>query len=217
MAAAGQKLWDKTYGGSDWDQASAVTMTKDGGALLAGYTSSKGAGSKDMYLVRVDKNGQKLWDKTYGGSEWDKAYAMTMTKDGGALLAGYTSSKGAGSNDMYLVRVDKDGQKLWDKTYGGSKRDLATAITMTKDGGALLAGVTSSKGAGGEDMYLVRVDKDGQKLWDKTYGGSYDDVAYAVTLTKDGGALLAGRTSSKGAGGYDMYLVRVDNVLETGE
>jgi len=177
--------------------------------LVFGWTISSMTGCSNP----ADGNSQKVtenwddthWDRTYGGAKIDSARAIALTKDGGALLAGSSESKGAGGNDMYLVRVDKDGNQLWDKTYGGVGPDVAHAIVSTKDGGALIAGYTTSKGNGNFNVYLVRVDKDGNQLWD--YGGDDLDWADAITMTKDGGALLAGITSSKGAGGSDMYLI----------
>ena len=204
------KPWEKTYGGGERDGISSLVLTSDDGALLGGYTESKGAGEEDMYLVRVDAKGNKLWDKAFGGGERDGISSLVLTFDGGALLGGYTESKGAGNGDMYLVRVDAKGNKLWDKTFGGGERDGISSLVLTSDGGALLGGYTESKGAGEEDMYLVRVDADGNKLWDKTFGGKNSDQINSLVLTSDGGALLGGFTESKGDGSGDMYLVRVD-------
>ena len=151
----GNTLWKKTYGGSDYDNVWDLVLMPDGGALLGGTTRSKGAGDGDMYLVRVDSRGNRLWDKTYGGRKGDGIDSLVLTPDGGALLWGYTDSK----DDMYLVRVDSRGNTLWEKTYGGRKGDGITSLVLTPDGGALLGGRTDPKGAGGGDMYLVRVDK----------------------------------------------------------
>ena len=205
--ARGKKLWDRAFSGKGDELANAIALTEDDGALLAGYTNSMGAGKRDMYLVRVDAKGRKLWGRTYGGKGDDIAHAIVMEKDGGALLAGYTNSMGAGKRDMYLLRVDAKGRKLWDRTYGGKGDDIAQAIVLTKDGGALLAGYTNSMGAGKDDMYLVRVDAKGKKLWERTYGGKGDDRANAIALTKSGEAMLAGWTYFNRA---DGYLVRVD-------
>ena len=204
--ADGNKLWDKTFGGKNSDQINSLVLTSDGGALLGGFTESKGDGSGDMYLVRVDADGNKLWDKTYGGKKWDQLNSLTLTADGEALLGGYTLSS-AGFIDMYLVRVDAEGSKLWEKTYGGSDAEWLNSLVLTADGGALLGGIQQA--SGNYDMYLVRVDANGNKLWDKTYGGNSRDEMTSLVLTSDGGALLGGTNASEGAGGYDMYLVRL--------
>ena len=154
----GNKLWEKTYGGSYWDAINSLVLTPDGGALLGGFTQHKGAGRRDMYLVRVDSQGSKLWEKTYGGSDEDSIRSLVLTPDGGALLGGFTEPNSADDGDMYLVRVDSQGTKLWEKTYGGSDEDDIISLVLTPDGGALLGGSTESKGEGEADMYLVRVD-----------------------------------------------------------
>ena len=207
----GNKLWEKTYGGSSWDYLNSLVLTSDGGALLGGKTSSSGAGGSDMYLVRVDEDGTKRWEKTYGGPYSDSIYSLALTPDGGALLGGLTYSSGTDISDMYLVRVNGDGNKLWEKTYGGSENDSIYSLAVTPDGGALLGGLTYSSGAGGSDMFLVRVDEEGNKLWEKTYGGPNLDAINSLVLTPDGGALLGGHSSaSELLIDFDMSLVRVD-------
>ena len=206
--ATGSITFQRIYGGSDWDRAYAVAgPLDDGGFLLVGETWSFGAGGYDMYAVRTDRSGTVLWSKTYGGSGDDYANDVIALADGGFLLVGRTGSFGAGSSDMYAVRIDKDGNVLWSKTYGGSDWEGANAVAgPLADGGFLLVGRTY----GGYDMYAVRTDRSGTVLWSKTYGGSGDDYANDVIALADGGFLLVGRTDSFGAGGDDMYAVRID-------
>ncbi len=205
--------WQKTFGGSKWDEANSIIQTKDGGYAVAGWTSSFGNGKNDMYIVKLDKEGNKLWQKTFGGSKWDKAKSIIQTKDGGYAVAGRTDSFGNGGYDMYIVKLDKEGNKLWQKTFGGSDDDEAYSIIQTKDGGYAVAGWTESFGNGGEDdMYIVKLDKDGNKLWQKTFGGSDDDDAYSIIQTKDGGYAVAGETNSFSNSSWrsDMYIVKLD-------
>jgi len=206
----GNEIWQKTFGGSDFDYADTITPTKDGGFIVAGYTESSGNGEGDVYLIKIDKNGNKIWQKTFGGSDFDVANAITPTKDGGFIVAGDTKSFGNGEKDVYLIKIDKNGNKIWQKTFGGSDFDEANAITPTKDGGFIVAGDTKSFGNGGYDVYLIKIDKNGNKIWQKTFGGSYFDKAYAITPTKDGGFIVAGDTKSFGNGGYDVYLIKID-------
>ena len=209
--------FDKTFGESDYEEAYAITTTLDGGYILAGETKSKGAGSYDMWVVKTDASGKKMWDKTYGGSQWDRAHAVMSTADGGFVLVGQNESKGKGSRDMWAIKIDSKGGKVWDKNYGDIHADEAYAITPTKDDGFILVGQTftsrfsPSRGAGGLDMWIVKIDKKGNKVWDKTFGGRKDDGAYAITPTTDGGYVLAGYTKSQGAGGLDMWVVKIDN------
>jgi len=103
--ANGDSLWTRTYGGTDSDKAFYVQQTTDGGYIVTGVTRSFGAGSDDAYLVKTDANGDILWTRTYGGTEWDYAYSVQQTSDGGYILAGDTDSFGAGVCDVYLIRV----------------------------------------------------------------------------------------------------------------
>jgi len=212
---SGNKVWQKTYGGSDWDGAHAITPTKDSGFIVAGYTKSFGNGDGDAYLIKIDKSGNKVWQKTYGGSDWDGAHAITPTKDGSFIVAGDTKSLGNGEEDAYLIKIDKNGNKVWQKTYGESKSDIANAITPTKDGGFIVAGDTESLGNGEEDAYLIKIDKNGNKVWQKTYGESDWDGAHAITPTKDGAFIVAGYTELFNNDKSDAYLIKIDKKGES--
>ncbi len=213
----------KAFGGSEWvyepgvdfggisvEEAYALVQTADGGYAIAGYTYSYGAGSADFWLVKTDANGNAQWNKTYGGTGNDRAYALVQTVDGGCALAGYTDSFGAGSSDFWLVKTDAAGNLQWNKTYGGTSDDEAYALVQTVDGGYTLAGYTRSYGASSNDFWLVKTDAFGNVQWNKTYGGTSDDEARALVETVDGGCALAGWTSSFGAGSYDFWLVKTD-------
>jgi predicted secreted protein len=211
LDSQGNLLWDKTYGGSGFDGARSLIQTKEGGYAVAGYIQSKGAGRIDFWLLKLDSRGNLLWDKTFGGSEDDCARSLIQTKDGGYAVAGYTKSYGAGGRDVWLLKLDSRGNRLWDRTCGGSGLDQAHSLIQTKDGGYAVAGVNSSKGAAGSDVWLIKLDNQGNKVWDKTYGGSKGDVAYSLIQTTDGGYTVAGYTYSKGAGGGDFWLLKLDS------
>ena len=203
-------ILNKTFGGEGGDWARSVQQTSDGGYILAGQTGSFGAGSYDAWLIKTDANGNKVWDKTFGGSSYDEANAVQQTSDGGYILAGETYSFGTGSYDAWLIKTDANGNKVWDKTFGGISSDGAYSVQQTSDGGYILAGSTDSFGAGSSDAWLIKTDADGNKVWDKTFGGISGDVASAVQQTKDGGYILAGYTGSFGAGVYDAWLIKTD-------
>jgi predicted secreted protein len=203
-------IWNKTFGGSKYDWGCSVQHTTDGGYILAGGTSSYGAGSVDAWLIKTDANGNKVWDKTFGGSSSDYAYAVLQTSDGGYILAGSTASFGAGNGDAWLIKTDANGNKVWDKTFGGINSDSARSVQQTKDGGYILAGNTWSSGAGGRDAWLIKTDTNGNEQWNKTYGGALDDLAMSVEQTSDGGYIVAAFTTSYGAGSYDAWLIKTD-------
>lgn len=208
--ASGNKTWQKTFGGADEDIADSGQQTSDGGYILAGHTYSYGAGYKDIFLVKTDTSGNKTWEKVFGGSKSEIAHAVKQTSDGGYILAGETYSYGAGGKDMILIKTDSSGNKIWQKTFGGSGSDIAHSVQQTSDGGYILAGETYSYGAGSLDMYLVKVDSSGNKTWQNTFGGTTTDKAYFVQQTPDGGYIVAGATKSFGAGGYDLYVAKTN-------
>jgi len=154
--AAGESMWNQTYGGSYIDEARAVVSLGDGGFALAGETWSSGAGWADYWLVRTDSSGNLVWDQTYGGAGWDGAAALSVLSDGGFALAGYTESKGGGGKDFWLVRTDSQGGEVWDAAAGGALGDAARGLLPFADGSFAVAGHTASSGAGDKDFWLVR-------------------------------------------------------------
>ena len=206
-----EKEWDKTFGGSSYDYGHSVAETSDGGYIITGSTQSYGAGLKDVWLIKTDGDGNKEWDKTFGGSHFDCGQSVAETSDGGYIIAGYTSSYGAGFADVWLIKTDADGNKEWDKTFGGSHQDHGWSVAETSDGGYIIAGITfSNTGYPLGDAWLIKTDGDGNKEWDKTFGGSADDYGWSVAETSDGGYVIAGRTSSYGAGYSDAWLIKTD-------
>ena len=204
----GNKQWDKTFGGTNIDGASSVQQTSDGGYILAGYTGSYGAGNFDFWLVKTDSEGNKEWDRTFGGTSRDEAYSVQQTSDGGYIITGSTE---IGGYDFWLVKTDSNGNKQWNATFGGISWDVAHSVQQTSDGGYIFAGYTGSYGAGFTDAWLVKTDSEGHKVWDKTFGGANTDSADSVQQTSDGGYILAGNTYSYGAGRSDFWLVKTDS------
>jgi predicted secreted protein len=208
--SSGNAQWNKTYGGLYEDVAYALVQTGDGGYALAGWRDALGAANYDFWLVKTDSSGNAQWNKTYGGTSVDCAYALVQTSGGGYALVGITNSFGAGSWDFWLVKADSLGNAQWNKTYGGTTDDYANDLVQTSDGGYVLTGETGSFGAGGGDSWLVKTDSAGNMMWNKTYGGINTDGAYALVQTGDGGYALAGYTRSYGAGNSDFWLVKTD-------
>jgi hypothetical protein len=212
----GDTLWTRTYGGSDGgDGGGSVQQTTDEGYIVAGVTSSFGAGESDVYLIKTDSLGDTLWTRTYGGSGEDCGRFVLQTKDGGYMVAGYTYSFGAGNRDVYLIKTDPTGDTLWTRTYGGSGWDEGTSVQQTTDGGYVVAGRTDSFGVGYWAVYLIKTDSNGDTLWTRTYGGSSGDVSNSVQQTTDGGYIVAGETNSFGAGEDDVYLIKTDSLGDT--
>jgi hypothetical protein len=211
---SGNVQWTKTIGGSDDDFAYSIIRSSDGGYVVAGETSSFGAGSSDFWVVKLDSSGNVVWTKTIGGSSYEWANSIIQSSDGGYVIAGYTESFGEGG-DMYVLKLDSVGNVQWTKTIGGGNDDVAISIIQSSDGGYVVAGYTESfkysQGAGGYDMYVVKLDSSGNVLWTKTIGGSSDDYASSIIQSSDGGYVIAGSTRSFGAGSDDIYLVKLDS------
>jgi hypothetical protein len=210
MDPKGNKAWENYFGGTGIDAAYSTQQTVDGGYILAGLTESKGAGAADVWLIKTDEDGNMLWDKVFGGTSKDVAYCVRQTTDGGYIIAATTLSMGDYNGDFWLIKTDSDGNKVWDKIFGGTDVESATSVLQTADGGYIMTGCTQSYGAGGEDVWLLRTDSSGNKLWDKTYGGTDFDSANSVIATKDGGYIIAGYTFSYGAGGEDGWIIKTD-------
>jgi hypothetical protein len=209
-----QISFERTYGDSGSEMGNSVQQSSDGGYIITGYTDSFGAGGGDVYLIKTDSLGDTLWTKTYGDSLGDFAWSVQETSDDGYILAGYTASFGAGGGDVYLIKTNSSGDTLWTKTYGGGNDDWAYSVQETSDNGYILGGYTSSFGAGGVDVYLIKTDSLGDTLWTKTYGGSLMDYAWSVRETSDNGYIISGFTVSFGVGG-DVYLIKIDSSGDT--
>ena len=209
--ASGNKLWDRTFGGSEWDFASSVQPTADGGYIILGQTESYGAGGTDAWLIKTDPEGNPAWDKTFGGEDWDLAYSVTPTLDGGYVFTGATFSGQTGSEDLWLVKTDAAGNKLWDRTFGGPDIDVGRSVLQNSDGGLVVAGWITADTLGYREVWLVKTDAEGNEVWDRQFGGAEDDLGFAVRQTTDGGYVIAGMTyDSKGESRDDVLLVKTD-------
>jgi len=198
------------YGGADYEYAWDVQQTSDGGYVVAGDTSTFGAGSRDIWLLKLDSNGGVAWQKTYGGEGTDGASAMQQTSDGGYVVVGETYSFGAGGGDFWVLKLDSSGDIDWQRAYGGTGSDEASAVQQTADDGYVVVGETHSFGAGNSDFWVLKLDSDGDVGWQQTYGGADGDGASSVEQTADGGYVVAGETYSFGAGRSDYWVLKLD-------
>ncbi len=208
--AMGNPQWQTTYGGEGWDTGSAITQCRDEGFIIAGYTNSYGKGWNDIFLVRIDRQGNTIWQKTFGGCNEDGASAVIETIDGGFIIAGETTSFGEGDYDVLLVKLDAAGNIIWRRTIGGSECDGCQDIQQTYDGGFILVGDTKSAETAWHDVSLIKLDREGRVCWSKTFGGKDFDCGEAVRQTKDRGFIITGWTRSFGEGLSDVYLIKTD-------
>ena len=210
LDADGSIVWTRTVGGTGGDRGNAIIQTTDGGYAIAGYTQSFGSGGADLYLVRLDANGNVSWTRTVGGSAADLGWSVVQSSDGGFVVAGYTGSFGAGSYDYYVVKLSATGVLLWTRTIGGSAADYGFSVIETVDGGFAVAGYANGYGSG-NDAYIVKLDSNGNVIWNTLVGGSSNEECYDIIQTSDVGYVITGNTASFGAGGYDTYIVKLDS------
>jgi len=210
LDAKGNMEWDNDFGGIGWDEIYSIIQTKGGDFIATGSTWSKGAGRGNVYVAKLNKRGNLIWDKTFGGSDYDESRSIIQTGDGSYTIAGFTISEDTGDRDVWVIKLDKEGNKIWDKTFGGTSEDWANSLIQTEDGGYMVAGWTSSMGAGKTDVWIIKLNKRGDLVWDKTFGGSEDDEAHSIIQTEDGGYAVAGWTESKGAGNSDVWVIKLD-------
>ncbi len=206
--SVGDTLWTKTYGTSGIDGGSSVQQTLDSGYVITGYNGSGGGSS--VWIIKTDASGDTVWTKTYGGGNYDCGSSVQQTTDSGFIVVGYTWNFGAGYTDVWLIRTDSLGDTLWAQTYGDTSIDRGFSVKQTVDGGYIIAGHTSSFGAGLDDVYIIKTDSLGDTLWTKTYGGGNNDWGNSIQQTSDGGYVIAGYTESFGAGDYDVWLLKME-------
>jgi len=206
--AQGDTIWTKSYGGNMDDRGYGALCVK-GGYLVVGATKSFSDGDWDVYILKIDDEGNLIGQDVYGGGGDDYGLYITEVSTGGYVVTGYTTSLGSGNRDFYIIKIDDEVNLLWERAYGGNEMETAYRIKETSNGGFLVVGYTSSFGSGLDDVCLVRLNSEGYMLWREVIGGTHFDSGYDVITTSDGSILVVGSTESYGAGGEDVYLIKL--------
>ena len=233
LDAKGNEIWQRTIGGSGQEKLLSIAQTKDGGYILGGTSSSntsepdeKGVidkygksednrGSLDYWVVKLDTKGEIKWQKTLGGQYVDELKSIEQTNDKGYILGGYSNSpisgdktqENFGLNDYWIVKLDEDGNELWQHTLGGDQDDTLFALTQTNDGGFIAggnsnSGATNSKSKSnkkGTDFWVLKLGKSGAIEWQETYNHGEKDVLTSIVENTDGTFLIGGYAQSESA------------------
>ena len=200
----GNILWGKNYNGS---QADEVCNTIDGGYIVVGMSITLDKYS--LYLLKTDSLGNMDWEKTFSSEKDERGISVKQTNDGGYILTGYTSSLGAGDNDLYLVKTDNLGNQEWYKTFGNYLSDIGRYVCQTNDYGYIIVGSTNQD----KDIYLIKTDVLGNTQWQKIIRKRSQEIGTCVRQTNDGGYILTGVSLSNDFWGeQDTYIVKTNNV-----
>ena len=212
LSLDGKVMWEKSFGGDRDEYAGGIAGTNDGGVLIVGDSESfSKKGYRDIYIVRLDKNGNELSIKTIGGKLNDEANALTRTADGNFIMVGSREVTRSGDADFFIMKLNQNGQKIWARTLGQDENDVLMAVAPTPNGGIVATGKTRSYNSVQTDLAVMNFNKDGKLIWFKIYGFKYYDEGNAITMTKDGGYVVAGTTNSMGKGDYDAYILALSS------
>ncbi|WP_213278550.1 T9SS type A sorting domain-containing protein [Chryseobacterium indologenes] len=236
--SAQEVVWQKDIKSSTQDFLSQVTTTIDQQYLITGSSiqsnKQQTSGNKqnngyDFHLVKLNQQGDEVWEKYFSGQNHDYLSATVTTQDGGFLLAGTSySGKGLdkkddskGGSDIWLIRINEFGDELWQKTLGSSSDEEARAVIQTTDLGFFVAGnvQNSSKGYGSKDVLITKLDKNGKELSQLILGGKGLDEVEKMIPTKDGGALLGiySRSSEVRVSGSEKSQMRDAGSVSNGQ
>ena len=239
LDANGIMQWEKSFGGSSAENSYAIIQTLDGGYAVTGLSNTTDGtgdvtdnnGSFDYWLCKLDENGNLQWQKSLGGTSTEDAFGIVQNEDSSYVLCGFSSSPNTGmvtnnhgSNDYWIVKLDKTGSLLWERSYGGSGSDRAFGISKTSDGGYIVNGISPSTDGdvtgnhGDGDYWVIKLDSEGLLQWEHSYGGSGEDFGRIAFELPDGGFMLGGRTNSpndgdvkENHGEYDYWLLKISS------
>ena len=203
----GQKNGVKRYGGSKVDEANSIISTNDG-YVIAGMTKSWTHGGEDAYVIKIDKDGKRVWHNSFGFDYDEVANQIIKTQDGGYILVGTTDSDIRNQEDVYVVKLNADGTRAWHAHYGSRENEEGFGIVEVADG-YVIAGSTNDTKSYNSDVYLLKISKTGQKVWERKYGLDKDDGAHSIIKVADG-FVVAGYRTSEETYAKDMYLLKVD-------
>lgn len=212
---AGVIEWQKSLGGTNYETASKIIQTADGGYIVCGSSNSNNGdvtgnhGAFDFWIVKLSSTGNIQWQKSFGGPSDDTASSIIQTADGDYVVAGSSSSNGGnvtgnhGVKDFWILKLNADGGVIyWQKSFGGSHVEELNSMIKTSDGGYIMIGSAYSNDGditgsiGGTDYWIVKLNSTGNLQWEKSLGGTKVDIASSIVQTSDGGYMVVGSSNS---------------------
>ena len=175
--------WNITWGGADSDLGYDIAIDKNSYIYVAGYTDGFGAIQDDLCLIKFNASGKQEWNITYGGSGSEIANGISIDSSSNVYIVGTTSSFGAGSSDIWVLKYNKTGDLQWNVTWGYGSTDSGNDVILASDSEVYVVGITRLPSASDNDIILIKYDSDGNQLWNVTWGGS--DNEYGPYIAKD--------------------------------
>lgn len=231
--AQGNIEWRRYFGGTNNDRAHAVVQADDSGFVMAGFSESDDfdisntKGSYDFWVLKINSQGDLVWEHSFGGTGIEISQDIAKTEDGNYVVTGHTFSadtnisKNNGESDIWMIKIDDSGNLLWETTFGGSQFDAAENVSLAGDGGFIISGNSKSSDAdlteneGENDIWVIKTDANGTLIWQKNYGGTGLDFGFDALQNQDGGILLVGEVDGsgfqelQGKGKTDLVLIKI--------
>ncbi|MEP7170252.1 MAG: T9SS C-terminal target domain-containing protein, partial [Bacteroidota bacterium] len=235
LDSLGNLQWEKTYGGTGYDDPFDIQQTADGGYVVAGWSASNDGdvtgnhNSSDYWIVKIDSSGIIQWEKSLGGSQIDEAFKIAQTNNKGYIVVGISESIDGdvtgnhGGWDSWVLKLDSLGNLEWQKSYGGSSTEAMQSVVQTNDGGYIATGYTWSNDGnvtanfGNADYWTIKLDSSGNLQWQKSFGGSSSELALAVLQSTDGNYEIGGWSESNNGnvtgnhGTEDYWVIKLDS------
>ena len=239
LSSTGTIVWQKSLGGDEWDKASSIQQTSDGGYIVGGDSVSTNGdvtgnhGITDYWIVKLSSTGTIVWQKSLGGSYGEYVKQIQQTNDGGYIIVGFSDSLNGdvtgnhGLSDYWIVKLSSTGIIVWQKSFGGTNYDIANSIQQTSDGGYILTGYANSSNGnvlvnyGLNDYWILKITSTGSIEWQKSLGGSDIDFGNSIQQTSEGGYIVAGYSASTNGdvtgnhGSSDYWIIKLSSTLDT--
>ncbi len=204
--------WNKTWGGSSHEDVSEIALDSSGNIFITGTIGIyEGEGEDNVFLLKFDSDGNLLWSRTWGQSDYDYSYGIAIDSTGNAYITGKTHTFSGYYSDVFILKYSSMGNLLWKRIWGGSDDEWAPNIALDASGNVYISGSTESYGTGSPNAFILKLDSSGKILWYKTWGGSERDLGIGIVLDDLGNAFIMGQTLSYGAGSDDIFLLKYNS------